>query len=750
MRRNKNKEQIKRGNEQGRKQDMKEKVKNNFFKSLLILAIAATMCITALIVLPTVSADCPSGMISYWKLDDGSGTIASDFYGPNDGTLVNDPVWATGKVNGALSFDGANDYVEVADHASLDITGAVTVETWIHWNGYGSVSNQIIVSKKDSWYSSGGYILQTGGSSASGLYFSWGNGIDVDNYMHTSMCSANEWHHVVGTYDSGTAKIYIDGILEATEAGQNAMAENNDPLQIGRRGTGDYFSGIIDEVAIYDGALTSDEILGHYYAGLAGHGYCECPDTVYVDDEYTSSSCGGHNWHWDAFATIQEGVDAVCEGGTVYVNGGTYIEQIYITKSLMLEGISSTPKPVIQAPLAASRLTYTIPESGRTFDPIVFADGGTTGISITVDNFEIDGLNDGGSNTFCGILVRNASGAISNSDLHGLKGTGQETMGILMYGTNTDITVSDNTVMDFSRNGITINCGGQADIEGNTVTGDGPLPAGYWAQNGIQAGWGAGGSIIGNTVTGCSYTGSGWAASGILPTASSGTIEIYGNTLQENQVNIYLCECSADIDGNDIYATATGTSQTYFYGIIGDPGSPPNIPKPSPFDEESDGSFATTTYTITCTGNTVESDGSPGGVGIGIYAGMYGTYDIDFTATYNTVRYWEVGFELYEYVPNNLISAEIHYNNIEGNTGYGILNWLSKIYNAECNWWGHCSGPTHSSNPLGCGDDVSDYVDYLPWLDASYPSGNCIGGLCQNTVYVDDDYDCSTPGWKDM
>jgi len=566
--------------------------------------------------------------------------------------------------------------------------------------------------------------------------------------MHTSMCSANEWHHVVGTYDSGTAKIYIDGILEATEAGQNAMAENNDPLQIGRRGTGDYFSGIIDEVAIYDGALTSDEILGHYYAGLAGHGYCECPDTVYVDDEYTSSSCGGHNWHWDAFATIQEGVDAVCEGGTVYVNGGTYIEQIYITKSLMLEGISSTPKPVIQAPLAASRLTYTIPESGRTFDPIVFADGGTTGISITVDNFEIDGLNDGGSNTFCGILVRNASGAISNSDLHGLKGTGQETMGILMYGTNTDITVSDNTVMDFSRNGITINCGGQADIEGNTVTGDGPLPAGYWAQNGIQAGWGAGGSIIGNTVTGCSYTGSGWAASGILPTASSGTIEIYGNTLQENQVNIYLCECSADIDGNDIYATATGTSQTYFYGIIGDPGSPPNIPKPSPFDEESDGSFATTTYTITCTGNTVESDGSPGGVGIGIYAGMYGTYDIDFTATYNTVRYWEVGFELYEYVPNNLISAEIHYNNIEGNTGYGILNWLSKIYNAECNWWGHCSGPTHSSNPLGCGDDVSDYVDYLPWLDASYPSGNCIGGLCQNTVYVDDDYDCSTPGWN--
>jgi len=186
-------------------------------------------------------------------LEEATGTHNDSTPNSNDGTPYFTPASnqnATGQISGADDFDGANDYVEVADHVSLDITGAVTVETWIHWNGYGGVSNQIIVSKKDSWYSSGGYILQTGGSSASGLYFSWGNGIDVDNYMHTSMCSANEWHHVVGTYDSGTAKIYIDGILEATEAGQNAMAENNDPLQIGRRGTGDYFSGIIDEVRV--------------------------------------------------------------------------------------------------------------------------------------------------------------------------------------------------------------------------------------------------------------------------------------------------------------------------------------------------------------------------------------------------------------------------------------------------------------------------------------------------------------------
>jgi hypothetical protein len=462
------------------------------------------------------------------------------------------------------------------------------------------------------------------------------------------------------------------------------------------------------------------------------------PDLSYLHVDDASPQTG-------TIGRIQEGVNLVT-GSTVQVEAGTYDEQVYITKSLDLIGIGS--KPVIEAPPAATRTTYNIPESGRTFDPIIFADGGAGVIDVTVDNFEIDGNNDGGSNTFCGILFRNTDpGTISNNDLHSLRGTGQETQGILMYGANTDVTVSGNTVTDFSRNGITANVNASADISGNTIAGDGPLPLGNWAQNGIQIGFGASGSITGNTVTGCSILDPDWAASGILSLQSTGTIRINGNTAIENQVNIYLGDCSASIQGNTINATATGTGQTYFYGIVGDPGET-KAPKPSPFGELDDVSKSIgardhlsgtkVTYTVTCTDNMVESDGSAGGTGIGIYAGMYGTYDIDFTATGNTVRYWQWGFELYEYSPNNLISAEIHYNNIEGNTDYGIYNYLTKTFDATNNWWGSTDGPedaigTDEAQFNQCydvstikntvaeitgtlGNAVSEYVKYCPWL----------------------------------
>jgi parallel beta-helix repeat protein len=456
------------------------------------------------------------------------------------------------------------------------------------------------------------------------------------------------------------------------------------------------------------------------------------PDLSYLHVDDTSPQTGPAEY-------IEEGINMVT-GSTIQVEAGTYEEQVYITKSLDLIGVGS--KPVIQAPPAATRTTYNITESGRTFDPIIFADGGGGVIDVTVDNFEIDGNNDGGSNTFCGVLFRNTNpGVISNNDLHSLRGTGQETQGILMYGANTDVTVSGNTVTDFSRNGITANVDAQAAISGNTVTGDGPLPSGNWAQNGIQIGFGASGSITGNTITGCSIQDPGWAASGILAYQPSGTIQINGNTTTENEVNIYLGDCSANIEGNTVNATATGTGQTSFYGIIGDPGET-KAPKPSVFGDL-DGvskpmSGTKVTYTVTCTDNIVESDGSAGGTGIGIYAGMYGTYDIDFTATGNTVRYWQWGFELYEYAPNNLISAEIHYNNIEGNTDYGIYNYLTETFDATNNWWGSVDGPkdlagsdeakldecydvstiknTVAEISGTLGNDVTEYVEYCPWL----------------------------------
>jgi hypothetical protein len=460
--------------------------------------------------------------------------------------------------------------------------------------------------------------------------------------------------------------------------------------------------------------------------------YTPCSDPVYIDDDYSGSSPGdivdGHTFGYDAFDKIQDGVDGVCDGGTIYVYSGTYQEQVYITKNVDMFGIVSTgTKPLIQPPASASRTTYTIPESIRVFDPIIFADGGSGAIDITISNFEIDGLNDGGSNTFCGMLLRNtASGPINskwiiNNGLHSLWGTGQETMGIILYGSNTDKIVHGNTVSGFSRNGITA-IDGVVSINSNIVTGNGPLPMGNWAQNGIQLSGGATGNVIGNTVSGCSILNPSWAASGILCYLSSGSVNVNSNDIIENEVNVYLASCSADVRGNDVYATGAGTGQTYFYGIVGDPGEGTPAPAPSPYMDEyiadkpvSNPIVNTIMYYMICQSNIVESDGSSGGIGIGCYAGMYGTYDIYLTIDNNDILNWDIGIELYEYAPNIIAVANIHCNNIIGNT-YGIYNWLTKTFNANCNWWGDISGPYHPiSNPTGLGDPVSDYIDFVPW-----------------------------------
>ena len=116
-----------------------------------------------------------------------------------------------------------------------------------------------------------------------------------------------------------------------------------------------------------------------------------------------------------------------------------------------MQAIFSSEKPVIKAPPATERTTYTIPESTRTFDPFIFVDGGNGTIEVTIDGFDIDGKNDSGSNTFTGILWRNTDlGMISNNDLHRLMGS-QETIGIAAYGANTEATLYGNSIPGFSR-----------------------------------------------------------------------------------------------------------------------------------------------------------------------------------------------------------------------------------------------------------------------------------------------------------
>jgi parallel beta-helix repeat protein len=210
------------------------------------------------------------GTISYWKFDDGSGTTAKDSVDANSGTLMNGPTWATGKVSGALQFDGSNDYVDCGVASNLGITSEITVEAWVKTTQAPGATARSFVDKVSSQSPYRGYNL---GAYNGHAYFAAGG--DYGGYAVTSTSIVNNgvWHHLAGVYNGTHSFIYVDGILEQSAAKTNLLA-TSDPvhLWIGKDPWGN-FGGMIDEAAVYNRALTAEEIATHYRAGLNGQGY---------------------------------------------------------------------------------------------------------------------------------------------------------------------------------------------------------------------------------------------------------------------------------------------------------------------------------------------------------------------------------------------------------------------------------------------------------------------------------------------
>lgn len=191
----------------------------------------------------------------YWKLDDGSGSTAIDSSGyGNNGTLTNmDPEtdWVTGKINGALDFDGTNDYVSLSPIPTL-AGKSVTIAAWIKADDVSASYYHSIVSQYDPTEEVG-YILCLYGDKPR-LYINYWTSATSTESINTS-----DWFHIVGTYDNFKAKIYVDGGLKATEKMLLGEAGVNHDAYIGR-GSTSYFDGKIDDVRIYNWAMDIVEI----------------------------------------------------------------------------------------------------------------------------------------------------------------------------------------------------------------------------------------------------------------------------------------------------------------------------------------------------------------------------------------------------------------------------------------------------------------------------------------------------------
>ncbi|MEM5797227.1 MAG: LamG domain-containing protein [Candidatus Aenigmatarchaeota archaeon] len=202
----------------------------------------------------------------YWTFDEGSGTLTKDFSGnQNNGTLTNfdfnaSSGWFNGtdcKYGSCLKFDGVNDYVSVSNPVNIPIGNSpYTIALWFKADSNG-------VRGLVGWGNFGAWnqvnALRLWGDSCPNLGFRhywWSNDLDVC----TNYPAVGGWSHVAATFDGTTRRIYLNGtqIASDTPTGHNVPNANN--FRIGSTNLGEYFNGTIDDVRIYDRALTADEI----------------------------------------------------------------------------------------------------------------------------------------------------------------------------------------------------------------------------------------------------------------------------------------------------------------------------------------------------------------------------------------------------------------------------------------------------------------------------------------------------------
>ncbi|MFC1977792.1 LamG domain-containing protein, partial [Chloroflexota bacterium] len=230
----------------------------------------------------------PAGMVSYWKFDEDIGTSALDSVGTNQGTVLNGGSWTTGRVGSALSFDGVNDYVEVVDSASLDVTEQISLEAWIMPKGQYRTEN-IVGKWGNTSRQTGTYTLNLRSGKPELELSRYGN--DWVSVISPNALDPDQWYHLAGTSDGNWARLYVNGTLvhELTLPDYPYTIHTNDqPVAVGAIAEADtyirwFFYGIIDEVAIWSKALTSEEIQLHYLNGLTGKGYCDSALSTLMD-----------------------------------------------------------------------------------------------------------------------------------------------------------------------------------------------------------------------------------------------------------------------------------------------------------------------------------------------------------------------------------------------------------------------------------------------------------------------------------
>ena len=217
-------------------------------------------------------AQAPADAVLIMHFDEGSGTIAKDESGNENDGAIHGATWATGISGEALSFDGRDDYINMGGNENLKMTNGLSVSVWVNMDTFTPTYQNIISDHAPNEVTEGSgktlrFNYKTVQFIVGGVY-----GYGTAKYVKHSFdySTLGKWQHVVGTYDKNKIRLFVNGIEVDSLIYSDSITVNSNPILIGKSGFGEFLQGKIDEVCIYNRALTEDEIKAQYLAKRAG------------------------------------------------------------------------------------------------------------------------------------------------------------------------------------------------------------------------------------------------------------------------------------------------------------------------------------------------------------------------------------------------------------------------------------------------------------------------------------------------
>ena len=239
-------------------------------------AVSSNAVLTVNLAPPCTTA--PSGLVGWWRAEGN----AFDEIGGNTGANVNGTGFSQGEVGRAFDFNGIDQLIRIPDAPALNPPTALTLEAWVFIRVF-SHESVAIIGKDDPYSPLRQYMIGMGNKTGHwafrahigtpGNYFNFDGQTALSNYT---------WYHVAMTYDGSVLKLFVNGNLDGSLPVTGPITVSDMPLLIGGHAEGPWnFNGLVDEVSLYNRALSADEIQSIYHSDSAGKCVTPIPPVIY-------------------------------------------------------------------------------------------------------------------------------------------------------------------------------------------------------------------------------------------------------------------------------------------------------------------------------------------------------------------------------------------------------------------------------------------------------------------------------------